>query len=297
MTPKPRGEAADARLMGGSIVGGRLAPGAGYPEVSVAEALDLSLRMAGPWRLGGPMAPSPGFQTSLARRGAVPPAGPRSRSVPVATREDAGGDPQTPPAVPGPEPRSPGAYKGRRGRQAPAPTTDSDAEPCTHAPSETMLFLLALSLLGSAAGFLSNYYGRMCAPHFCIYSHDGDDLTGLRVYEQSDHMIGIQAKFGDCWSPLHGRTGRGMVNELVLRPGERITSIMGSILGNIRSILVDTQERQHLFGTMKGQEFLVNPYHRGDVLKGICGLRDSIFIRSLAFYWGEFKENSTTVNC
>ncbi|KAM4820103.1 pancreatic adenocarcinoma up-regulated factor isoform 2-T2 [Thomomys bottae] len=160
-----------------------------------------------------------------------------------------------------------------------------------------MLLLLVLSLLGGAASFLSDYYGRTCATHFCISSPEGDDLMGVRVYEQTGRMMSIQGKYGECWGPIYGKTGRGTPSEFSLWDEERITWILGSYLGNIRSLVLNTEDRHHPFGVVNGQEFVAYPPKREQVLKGICGLYDARGLLAVAFNWGDRKENSTTKNC
>ncbi|XP_063788564.1 zymogen granule membrane protein 16-like [Pseudophryne corroboree] len=157
-----------------------------------------------------------------------------------------------------------------------------------------LAFMCLCLLLGSTAASsvqsrLSSFVGEYGAGGGTAFSYSSDQLngqiTGLRVRENHNHVIGIQLQYGGIWGSYYGNPS-GTLLEVILHRGETITQASGKVASYVNELVFVTSKGRVLkFGQPSGNSFNDFPLYEGSVLRYVSGRYSSV-IHSIGFHWG-----------
>ncbi|KAM4632070.1 zymogen granule membrane protein 16-like [Discoglossus pictus] len=156
-----------------------------------------------------------------------------------------------------------------------------------------LCLLVGSSLAASVQSRFSSFAGEYGAGGGTAFSFSNDQqngpITALRVTENVHHILGLQFRYGNVWSPYFGNAA-GTQHEIVLYPGENITQVSGKVASYVNELIfVTSLGRLFHFGQPSGTNFNDFPLFRGTSLRYVSG-RYSTVIHSIGFHWGHWGE-------
>uniref|UniRef100_A0A8C3WGM1 Jacalin-type lectin domain-containing protein n=1 Tax=Catagonus wagneri TaxID=51154 RepID=A0A8C3WGM1_9CETA len=151
-------------------------------------------------------------------------------------------------------------------------------------------------LLWSGPCWAGQMYGKGKGSYFITAKDNETEITGIRAFVGPVGLIkSIQVRFGSSWSEKHGITG-GKAHELLLQPGEHITSVYGRYRTFLQHMtLITSHGRSASFGLEIGEGFFAAPKVMGQVLKDVYGQYRLYGITSIGFTWGYPREGFSSV--
>eukprot|EP00079_Xenopus_tropicalis_P013844 XP_002943206.2 PREDICTED: zymogen granule membrane protein 16 [Xenopus tropicalis] len=149
--------------------------------------------------------------------------------------------------------------------------------------------LLGSSTAASIQSRLSSFAGEYGSGGGTAFSFSSEQvygpITGLRVRENANYIIGLQFRYGNTWGTYYGHTS-GLILEILLRPGESITQVSGKTASYVNELIfVTSHGRIFRFGQPSGNCFNDFPLYNNTVLRYVSGRYSSV-IHSIGFHWG-----------